>query len=80
MLAVSGLRGEDLLVGPADASCASARVLYIHGGSWTGGGPTEWGYDVLASKLAWLSGAVVMVPEHALLVALTLLVSLGARL
>lgn len=62
----AGLRGDDLLVAPDDADCAAPRMMYIHGGSWTGGGPEEWGYDVLASKLAGLGGAVVLVPDYRL--------------
>lgn len=62
----SGHRGDDLLVAPDGADCTTPRVLYIHGGSWTGGGPEEWGYDVLASKLAGLAKAVVLVPDYRL--------------
>jgi len=50
----------DLFFAPTDASCYSSRLLYVHGGSWTGGSPNETGYFQTASRLAAETGAVVM--------------------
>eukprot|EP00928_Gymnodinium_smaydae_P047309 TRINITY_DN31566_c0_g1_i1.p1 TRINITY_DN31566_c0_g1~~TRINITY_DN31566_c0_g1_i1.p1 ORF type:complete len:590 (+),score=104.13 TRINITY_DN31566_c0_g1_i1:61-1770(+) len=62
----SCLRGADSVWIPKGATCASPRILYIHGGSWMYGSPTTLGYDVLASQLAALTGGVVMVPDYPL--------------
>ncbi|CAE8589465.1 unnamed protein product [Polarella glacialis] len=64
---LAGGRGDDLVSAPSEASCASPRILWIHGGSWMYGSPFSLGYDALASKLAMLTGAVVMVPDYPLL-------------
>ena len=51
---------------PEDASCESPRLLWIHGGSWEYGSPDTLSYGQLASKIAELSGAIVMVPDFPL--------------
>ena len=51
---------------PEGATCESPRLLWIHGGSWEYGSPDTYSYGQLASKLAGLSGAVVMVPDFPL--------------
>jgi len=61
-----GYRGDDLLWVPEGATCESPRLLWIHGGSWEYGSPDTYSYGQLASKLAGLSGAVVMVPDFPL--------------
>jgi len=61
-----GVRGKDLVWTAAGATCESPRILYIHGGSWEYCSPTTCGYDSLASKLASLSQAVVMVIDYPL--------------
>lgn len=61
-----GYRGDDLLWIPEGASCESPRLLWIHGGSWEYGSPDTLSYGQLASKIAELSGAIVMVPDFPL--------------
>ncbi|CAE7195540.1 est [Symbiodinium sp. CCMP2592] len=61
-----GYRGDDLLWVPEGATCETPRLLWIHGGSWEYGSPDTYSYGQLASKLAGLSGAVVMVPDFPL--------------
>eukprot|EP00927_Polykrikos_kofoidii_P020290 TRINITY_DN19590_c0_g1_i1.p1 TRINITY_DN19590_c0_g1~~TRINITY_DN19590_c0_g1_i1.p1 ORF type:complete len:508 (-),score=54.86 TRINITY_DN19590_c0_g1_i1:40-1563(-) len=61
-----GPRGSDLLLIPDGATCESPRVLWVHGGSWESGSPDTNGYDVLASKIASLAGAVVMIHDYPL--------------
>ncbi|CAE7232887.1 est [Symbiodinium sp. KB8] len=75
-----GYRGDDLVWVPEGATCESPRLLWIHGGSWEYGSPDTYSYGQLASKLAGLSGAVVMVPDFPLAPAGTYQVVLGACL
>lgn len=63
---VTGRRGDDLLWTPEGATCASPRVLFIHGGSWQYGSPHTLGYAQLGSKLAAAAGAVVMFNDYPL--------------
>lgn len=64
---LKGRRGYDAVWIPDNATCRSTRILYIHGGSWKFGSPDSLGYGQLASKLAGMTGAVVMVPDYPLL-------------
>ncbi|CAE7328475.1 est [Symbiodinium pilosum] len=75
-----GYRGDDLLWGPRGATCESPRLLWIHGGSWEYGSPDTLSYGQLASKLAGLSGAVVMVPDYPLAPLGTYSIIMGAAL
>ncbi|CAE8705624.1 unnamed protein product, partial [Polarella glacialis] len=61
-----GRRGDDVLWIPEGASCSSPRLLWIHGGSWQWGSPDTESYGQLGSKLAALSGAVVMLIDYPL--------------
>lgn len=61
-----GDRGEALVWTPPGSNCASPRVLFLHGGSWEYCSPSTCGYSVLASKIASLSGAVVLVIDYPL--------------
>ncbi|CAK0847217.1 unnamed protein product [Prorocentrum cordatum] len=61
-----GPRGEDRLWWPRESDCSTPRVLYVHGGEWRSHGPSQGSYDVLASKLADASGALVFVPDYRL--------------
>ena len=71
---------DDLLWGPRGATCESPRLLWIHGGSWEYGSPDTLSYGQLASKLAGLSGAVVMVPDYPLAPLGTYSIIMGAAL
>jgi len=51
---------------PKGADCNSTRLLYIHGGSFYYNSPVTGGYGPLGSKLAALTGAVVLVPDYPL--------------
>lgn len=62
----TGSRGTDWLWWPEGADCTTPRILYIHGGDWMFYGPEEGSYNVLASKLAHETGAVVMIPDYPL--------------
>jgi acetyl esterase/lipase len=59
-------RGRDIVHVPENASCTSARVLMVHGDSWTGGSPNETGYFTSGSRLASMTGAVVMAIDYPL--------------
>eukprot|EP00928_Gymnodinium_smaydae_P079208 TRINITY_DN63199_c0_g1_i1.p1 TRINITY_DN63199_c0_g1~~TRINITY_DN63199_c0_g1_i1.p1 ORF type:complete len:525 (-),score=109.14 TRINITY_DN63199_c0_g1_i1:201-1775(-) len=61
-----GQRGEDALWIPDGATCTSPRILWLHGGSWEYGSPVTEGFGQLASKIAALSGAVVMMIDYPL--------------
>eukprot|EP00931_Biecheleriopsis_adriatica_P053534 TRINITY_DN31352_c0_g1_i2.p1 TRINITY_DN31352_c0_g1~~TRINITY_DN31352_c0_g1_i2.p1 ORF type:complete len:514 (-),score=91.15 TRINITY_DN31352_c0_g1_i2:22-1563(-) len=61
-----GERGTDLLWTPEGADCSSPRILYLHGGSWMYNSPESSSYKSLASKLARLTGALVMVIDYPL--------------
>mmetsp|Transcript_6989 Transcript_6989/g.19810 ORF Transcript_6989/g.19810 Transcript_6989/m.19810 type:complete len:492 (-) Transcript_6989:94-1569(-) len=61
-----GTRGKDALWWPDGADCSSPRIVFVHGGGWTGASPFTSGYNVLASKLAKLSGAVVLAIDYPL--------------
>lgn len=61
-----GRRGEDSLWVPHEATCESPRLLWVHGGSWLYDSPMEDGYGQLTSKVAGLSGAVVMANDYPL--------------
>lgn len=63
---LKGFRGDDVLWIPQGATCESPRLLWIHGGSWEYGSPDTLSYGQLASKIAELSGAIVMVPDFPL--------------
>jgi len=63
----AGVRGTDSLWWPKGADCSSARIVFVHGGNWMYGSPFEDGYDVLGSKLAAVTRAVVMVIDYRLL-------------
>lgn len=55
-----GVRGQDAWFAPPTATCSSPRIMYIHGGSWTSGSPTSDGYFRTGSRLANMTGAIVM--------------------
>lgn len=63
----AGDRGDDLLWTPSGANCSSPRILFIHGGSWYQGSPRTDGYDSLASRIAEMSGAIVMAIDYPLI-------------
>ncbi|CAK0833462.1 unnamed protein product [Prorocentrum cordatum] len=63
---LKGPRGTDQMWVPDGATCASPRMLYIHGGSWMYGSPFTTGYPQLASRLAAATGAVVLLPDYPL--------------
>mmetsp|Transcript_41525 Transcript_41525/g.109530 ORF Transcript_41525/g.109530 Transcript_41525/m.109530 type:complete len:551 (-) Transcript_41525:36-1688(-) len=62
----SGPRGDDALWIPQSATCESPRVLWVHGGSWEYGSPFTDSYGQLASKIAYLAEAIVMVVDFPL--------------
>lgn len=62
----TGPRGKDRLWWTEGADCAAPRILYVHGGNWTHHGPAQSSYDVLASKIAKVTNAVVLVPDFRL--------------
>jgi len=62
-----GLRGQDNLWVPDGATCTSPRLLFIHGGSWWYGSPNAMGYAQLGSRLAAMTGAVVMLLDYPLI-------------
>ncbi|CAJ1460721.1 unnamed protein product [Effrenium voratum] len=61
-----GLRGLDTMWIPDGATCSTPRTLYTHGGSWTQGSPTTMSYAQLGSRLAKVTGTVVMVHDYPL--------------
>lgn len=61
-----GARGKDALWYPKGADCSSPRVLFVHGGGWKRHGPESGGYDILAAKLARVTGAAVLVADYPL--------------
>ncbi|CAJ1401638.1 unnamed protein product [Effrenium voratum] len=63
---VKGYRGDDVLWIPHKATCDTPRLMWIHGGSWEYGSPDTLSYGQLASKIASLSDAIVMVPDFPL--------------
>jgi len=63
---VMGKRGKDTIWVPDGATCSSPRILYTHGGSWMYGSPDTDSYAQLGSKLAQVSGAMVMVTDYPL--------------
>jgi len=62
----AGPRGGDVLWTPKGADCDSPRVLFLHGGSWEYGSPRTNGYPSLVSKLAALTGAVMLAIDYPL--------------
>jgi len=60
-------RGRDVLWVPNGVACRAPRILFVHGGSWMYGSPDTLGYGQLVSKLAYTTGALVMVPDFPLL-------------
>eukprot|EP00927_Polykrikos_kofoidii_P004963 TRINITY_DN11965_c0_g1_i1.p1 TRINITY_DN11965_c0_g1~~TRINITY_DN11965_c0_g1_i1.p1 ORF type:complete len:427 (-),score=47.52 TRINITY_DN11965_c0_g1_i1:303-1583(-) len=61
-----GRRGEDVVWTPYGATCTSPRVLFLHGGSWSYNSPMRSSYDVLATQIANLSGAIVFALDYPL--------------
>lgn len=62
----TGKRGADGLFYPGDATCATPRLVYVHGGSWWYGSPFS-EYKVFVSKLAEKTGMAILVPDYPLL-------------
>jgi len=61
-----GARGTDALYYPKGADVYSPRLLYVHGGSWYYGSPFTTGYPQLLSRLAHLTGFVIMAIDYPL--------------
>lgn len=61
-----GPRGKDMLWYPKGADCSSPRVLFVHGGGWKRHGPRSGAYDILAAKLARVTGAAVLMADYPL--------------
>ncbi|CAJ1363046.1 unnamed protein product [Effrenium voratum] len=63
---LQGLRGRDTMWIPDGATCSTPRTLYTHGGSWMYGSPTTDSYAQLGSRLAQVTGSVVMLHDYPL--------------
>eukprot|EP00930_Biecheleria_cincta_P062252 TRINITY_DN47734_c0_g1_i1.p1 TRINITY_DN47734_c0_g1~~TRINITY_DN47734_c0_g1_i1.p1 ORF type:complete len:558 (+),score=75.70 TRINITY_DN47734_c0_g1_i1:37-1674(+) len=61
-----GPRGIDMLWYPKEADCSTPRVLFVHGGGWKRHGPRSGAYDVLAAKLARVTGASILMADYPL--------------
>eukprot|EP00928_Gymnodinium_smaydae_P039108 TRINITY_DN2679_c0_g1_i2.p1 TRINITY_DN2679_c0_g1~~TRINITY_DN2679_c0_g1_i2.p1 ORF type:complete len:769 (-),score=92.28 TRINITY_DN2679_c0_g1_i2:273-2513(-) len=61
-----GARGLDALYYPSGADCDTPRILYVHGGSWYYGSPFTMSYPQLLSRIAHLTGYVVMAEDYPL--------------
>lgn len=63
---LTGPRGRDSFWLPEGASCSTPRTLYTHGGSWMYGSPDTDSYAQLGSRLAKVTGTVVMLTDYPL--------------
>ncbi|CAK9073982.1 unnamed protein product [Durusdinium trenchii] len=63
---VQGPRGRDSFWLPEGATCSTPRTLYTHGGSWMYGSPDTDSYAQLGSRLAKVTGTVVMLTDYPL--------------
>eukprot|EP00928_Gymnodinium_smaydae_P007197 TRINITY_DN1259_c0_g3_i1.p1 TRINITY_DN1259_c0_g3~~TRINITY_DN1259_c0_g3_i1.p1 ORF type:complete len:692 (-),score=132.19 TRINITY_DN1259_c0_g3_i1:294-2126(-) len=62
----TGARGTDALYYPRSATCDTPRILYVHGGSWFSGSPFTESYPQLLSRIAHLTGYVIMAVDYPL--------------
>eukprot|EP00929_Paragymnodinium_shiwhaense_P111899 TRINITY_DN80173_c0_g1_i1.p1 TRINITY_DN80173_c0_g1~~TRINITY_DN80173_c0_g1_i1.p1 ORF type:complete len:515 (+),score=59.98 TRINITY_DN80173_c0_g1_i1:66-1610(+) len=61
-----GKRGTDQMFYADSVTCDSPRVLYVHGGSWFYGSPFTNSYPQLLSRMARMSGTVIMAIDYPL--------------